>query len=201
MCIIAFNMKGLPYNTKRMATAFDNNPHGVGILRRNSDGGLESKKAIMTSEEFLAELEGLVGVPHAIHLRWRTRGDIDIDNCHPFQVSAEVGNYCWMMHNGTFDLNVTGSESDTKVFAGIIASKTAEFGSDFLFHKKVIRNLEEAIKPNNKVLFASEGGRWAMLNKEQWVCINGIWYSNSYSFLPGYRQTKTTSKRVRLIAH
>ena len=47
----------------------------------------------------------------AFHLRMKTHGDINLDNCHPYEVlnQQEHGIDLWLMHNGILS---TGNASD-----------------------------------------------------------------------------------------
>lgn len=63
----------------------------------------------------------------AIHLRLATHGDKSTANCHPFEILAADSSkppIGILMHNGVFDLEVKGKESDTALFAQACAGKS-----------------------------------------------------------------------------
>lgn len=113
MCIISFNPKGVPYNLDEMGVAFDNNPDGFGLLWMDGKV-LRMEKGLVERDDFLVRLRELNGVAHALHLRWRTRGKVTVENCHPFLITEAHSYQVWMMHNGTFgSVRADGDRSDT----------------------------------------------------------------------------------------
>ncbi len=187
MCIIIYNEHGTAHDYRKLSQSYDNNPHGVGCMWIEEDG-VRVVRGMLSKEELMHIADRLYGIPHVIHLRWRTVGPIGKEMTHPFQVSGRKS-HVWMMHNGTFDfLRTTPGISDTAQFAELLREFTAEHGADSLFRDQVASKMERKIKSFNKVLFLDDEGKIRILNREQWHHEDGIWYSNTYSFIPGYRE-------------
>jgi predicted glutamine amidotransferase len=200
MCIIFYNEAGKAYDKDRLSVAYDNNPHGVGIMwvengRTKTLRGLFSKSKMF---EIVKEFEG---VPHAMHLRWRTRGKIDKDLCHPFRAShKQADKQVYMMHNGTFlDIETPKDVSDTSIFAQKMQGVTKTYGTDMLFTESFLRRVEKDIKSYNKVIFLRDDGKVSIMNPDQWHIEDGIWMSNTYSFREGYRKESVLADLSRKV--
>jgi len=190
MCIIIYNETGKAHNQKYLATAFDNNPHGVGIMWVE-DGKLKTLRGLFSKKRFLKIVKDFDGVPHAIHLRWRTRGKISKEMCHPFRVSPKGHPRTMMMHNGTItSMKINSKQSDTALFAKSLKSQLKKTSTDALFADKTLRGIEKAIDSWNKLLFMREDGKVSIVNPQLWYSEDGIMYSNDYSLKPGDRKRK-----------
>jgi hypothetical protein len=192
MCIIIYNETGAPHNRQHLSNAYDNNPHGVGLMWVE-DGRVRTLRGLFSKRQMFDILENFDGVPHALHLRWKTRGKIVKEMCHPFRASAEnTAQRVWLMHNGTF-MKVKSDEkhSDTFYFAKSMQHATAKHGTDVLFTESFLRKLEKEVESWNKVIFLRDDGKVAIANPSKWHVENGMWYSNTYSLQSGYRKRKT----------
>lgn len=200
MCIILYNETGKPYDHEKLSIAYDNNPHGMGIMWVE-DGQIQTIRGLFSKAKMFSILEHFEGVPHAIHLRWRTRGKIVKEACHPFRASHKGSEKdVFMMHNGTFyGMTIPAGESDTQQFARKMRKITAEYGTDVLFNETFIRSVEKDIMSYNKVIFLQSDGQVSILNPSEWTVIDGIWMSNTYSFKKNYRKgtvTESISTRI-----
>ncbi len=191
MCIIFYNEVGKAYDRDEISVAYDNNPHGVGLMWVE-EGRVRTIRGLFTKEKLFSILDHFKGVPHVLHLRWRTRGDITKSLCHPFRAShKEAEQSVYMMHNGTFfGMHASKGDSDTAAFAQNMQAISAEFGTDMLFYESFLRKLEKQIESYNKVIFLRDDGKVAILNPEEWTVKNGVWYSNVYSLGAGYRKAQ-----------
>lgn len=194
MCIIFYNENGKPYDQEVLSTAYDNNPHGMGIMWVE-EGRVQTLKGLFSKHRMFEILKHFEGVPHAMHLRWRTRGKIEKNYCHPFRASHEGADHeVYMMHNGTFlDIETKKDESDTHVFAGRMQGITRDYGTDMLFTESFLRRVEKDIKSWNKVIFLRGDGKVSIMNPAEWHVVDGLWMSNTYSLKEGYRKASVVS--------
>lgn len=194
MCIIFYNENGKPYDQEMLSTAYDNNPHGMGIMWVE-EGRVQTLKGLFSKHRMFEILKHFEGVPHAMHLRWRTRGKIEKNFCHPFRASHEGADQeVYMMHNGTFlDIETKKDESDTYVFAGRMQGITRDYGTDMLFTESFLRRVEKDIKSWNKVIFLRGDGKVSIMNPAEWHVVDGLWMSNTYSLKEGYRKASLVS--------
>jgi hypothetical protein len=189
MCVIVYNKDGKPHNKDYLSVAYDNNPHGVGVMWFDNDR-VCTYRDLLSKDQMLDLVDKLEGKPHALHLRWRTRGPITKNMCHPFGVSKSE-NRVWMMHNGTFFFLKSDKEkSDTFQFACKLGKVVKQHGSDVLFEDDFVARLEKKIETFNKVLLFRDDGEVSILNQESWHEDDGLLYSNSYSLIEGYRTAK-----------
>lgn len=202
MCLIVASEQGKLIDLSDLEVAFNNNPDGAGVMWLQ-EGRVHQ---LHTVPKTFAEVRDLamhvVGHPHAMHLRYCTRGKVNQDNCHPFTVlNKDLGDDAdlTLMHNGTFSW-ITFNEdhkkqdwSDTAVFATRIQKNlrehkaTAKINLDHIFDEKIVDRFSKRVSTWNKVVFLDDKGRWSYLNKSQGEMKNDMWYSNTYSLKVGYR--------------
>lgn len=184
MCLIVFNPHGNKLPEDRMRVAFDNNPHGFGFMW-NEDGRAKMIKDDGTGgiEKFMELMEFFRGVPHAIHLRWRTHGAISEAGSHPHVIlSKDRGDAAdlLMMHNGTFSgLPSDPVKSDTMILAERLREELKDNGGQF---NKAVSKFSKNIGLGNRVLFLNSQGKAIFLNAGLGFWDSGVWYSNTYSF-------------------
>jgi predicted glutamine amidotransferase len=127
MCLLVTQSKSSPVLSDALLTDFyDANSDGVGVMFANG-GDLVIKKIIpKNAAEFIQFYRAdIQGRDCAFHLRMRTHGEIDLINCHPYEVlnRAEHGIDLWLMHNGVLS---TGNRANVKL------SDTWHYINDYL---------------------------------------------------------------------
>ena len=176
---------------------YAHNPDGLGLMWPEN-GKVAIVKALPRSVEEVKKLLEAVPkpedtrepVPVAIHFRMRTHGNIDIDNCHPYQINERA----WLMHNGVLD---TGNHKD------LSKSDTWHFVQDYLttmpvdvLHNPQYLALLGYTIGHNTFAIMSDDGRLSEVNRHLGVEVGGLWFSNTYAwdtgilipeFMLGYR--------------
>jgi len=123
-----------------------------------------------------------------IHLRWKTHGEQDLENTHPFY----CGHGIWLMHNGVVNAKIKDEKrSDTWHFAEHYIKPLFERAAN---PHDMIRNAEwryqlgKMIGTGNRMLFMDRGG-YVLINPNQWyevrnedTGIKGITVSNEYAW-------------------
>ena len=119
MCLLVVQPASAPSLTQEWLEDFySSNADGVGIMR-SVDGELLIEKILpKNAQEFVDFYTNHIdGYDCAFHLRMKTHGNIDMENCHPYEVfnSAEHGLDVWLMHNGILGTGNAGdvTKSDT----------------------------------------------------------------------------------------
>lgn len=206
MCLIIVSENGRSVNLPDLQVAYENNPDGAGVMWLENDRVM-TKRIVPTNFDEVKELAWrAAGFPHAIHLRYCTRGTVTPDNSHPFVVldkdSGDTHDLT-LMHNGTFtwltpsDIQKKNNESDTAIFAGRLQKNFREnvpsqkLIFENFFDKDVNEKLSRRVSSWNKVVMLANDGRWVFLNKSSGIIRNEMWYSNDYSLKPGYRDQQT----------
>jgi len=116
MCIIIHAPAGEKLESKDLAVAYKNNPDGVGYMAFREDE--EDGSLFYYQGTFMPEavddvddvFDKHIDDDLVVHLRYKTTGEISLENCHPFEVITEddvqnnpsLTNKVWVMHNGTF---------------------------------------------------------------------------------------------------
>ena len=193
MCLIIYNHGGdakIPESYIR--NAYDNNPHGFGMMWADS-GNVNTVRGIYDFVEIKGIMKRMEGLPYVVHFRYRTRGKIHENNCHPHKVlSTKIdGHDLYMMHNGTFMfLKVDEEESDSVKFAKHLRGALRVYGADSLSDRTQLGRMAARVGAINKLVFLRGDGKIAIVNKGEGFEQDGCWYSNTYSLKAGYRTHK-----------
>lgn len=122
MCIIIEQKLNYTLPWEMLETACFNNPHGYGLVIKDPRiNKLQVIRKLTTdAKEIYDLLKDNEDCLRYLHLRWRTEGDINEENLHPFCVFHSDARQIYFMHNGTlpFEFKPTVNEkiSDSKKF-------------------------------------------------------------------------------------
>jgi hypothetical protein len=166
---------------------YDYNSDGVGVMYVNNGNLVIEKVLPENAHQFVAFYrEHIEGRDCAFHLRMRTHGDTDLENCHPYEVlnQAEHGIDLWLMHNGVL---ATGNSKDTS------KSDTWHYIRDYLrpmladnpgyaFTQGFADIIGTHIGSSNKFVLMDDQGRVAVINRSSGVYWAGLWLSNTYAW-------------------
>ena len=168
-----------------------NNSDGLGVMFSNGNELVTTKLLPKDANEARAMINALPDDDRelAVHWRMKTHGHIDLTNCHPYNIDDRTA----LMHNGILH---TGNKANPAL------SDTLHFINDYLLnvpadvlHKPgFIEMLGDFIK-NNRFAIMSADGRLSVVNKDQGISCDGVWYSNTYAWepsmlLPGYGKNR-----------
>lgn len=116
MCVILHRKYETFVDDADIIDAYHTNPDGYGLMYQNK-GKVITEKGIIGLDELLDKLNNLCETEYILHLRIRTHGKINKQNCHPFSIG--FGGY--LMHNGMLDVPIFNENmSDTWHFSNII---------------------------------------------------------------------------------
>jgi hypothetical protein len=124
----------------------------------------------------------LKGKDAIIHLRMRTHGDIDFENCHPYTVSDHVV----MAHNGVLS---TGnhwdtSKSDTWHLIDRYLRPMLDKSPDLLFERSFQQMLGGFIGSGNRLGFVDAKRGVVVINRHSGINHKDTWFSNTYAWSP-----------------
>lgn len=164
-----------------ISSIFKKNGDGLGFMF-SDNGELKTYKFLPPDEATARQI--VEAMPDddreiAVHWRWRTHGDIDLENCHPYWINEEAG--IALMHNGVLSTGNAGDtkKSDTWHFAkNFLSMHPADVLHDFNFRRLVA----SFIGGNNKFAIMSADGRLSVLNKSSGVEAGNVWFSNTYAW-------------------
>lgn len=198
MCLIVHKPADSPLPEALLVSAVEFNPHGAGLIAWHPASGAIVRRSAESRIDELAEwVEETRGHECIFHFRYRTRGDIDLANTHPLQVTDDI----FVVHNGTLTLDMhTPARSDTwhlcQDFLQPLLSRRPTLLDDPVFQ----RMLAAAIGPLNKLVLADIRRKIAVIiNREAGTDVEGLRLSNMRWFDPnrlGWQQTQTAPDAV-----
>lgn len=198
MCLLITQNKNAPaLKSEWLEDFFSYNSDGVGVMYAHKGNlvieKLLPKTAIDLEQFYDAHIQNR---NCAWHLRMRTHGDIDLDNCHPYQVlnKKEHGLDMWLMHNGILSTGnkANPKKSDTWHYIKDYLVPMLAKNPDFAFHPAFNLIVADHIGKSNKFVIMDNTGRMATINKDAGVYWNGIWLSNTYA----WSASSTASKKL-----
>jgi hypothetical protein len=131
----------------------------------------------------------------------RTHGDIDLDNCHPYEVlnRLEHGIDLWLMHNGILSTGnkADESKSDTWHYIEDYLKPLLSANPDFAFHPSFSEIVGDHIGSSNKFILMDNEGRQAVINHGSGVHWAGLWLSNTYAWSASSSASKQAIKSVK----
>jgi len=185
-----------------LADFYDYNSDGVGVMRAENNQLIIKKILPKSAKEFIAFYrEHIEGKSCAFHLRMRTHGLTDLDNCHPYEVlnASEHGVDLWLMHNGILHTgnNADVSKSDTYHYIANYIRPLIQNNPDIAFTDEFADVIGNHIGESNKFVMLDNFGRMTTINKSAGVYWGGIWLSNTYAWSAPTGTSKTPIKGIK----
>jgi glutamine amidotransferase len=176
MCIIIVKRKGEKLKEKWIDAGWERNKDGGGFMCA-AEGSIFTYKS-MDKKEFIENLNAINSLygkesDIVIHLRFRTHGNKDISNVHPFKVNDDL----WFCHNGVFrdiDCKSDLTISDSQHFNNQILKGLPE---GFLINDSIM-HLVEAYCGSSKLVFLDSKGEVTIVNEHLGFEHCGNWFSN-----------------------
>ena len=179
MCIIALSPEGVTISKETLAQCFKANKDGAGFMYAE-DGQLHAEKGFFTFDSFYDAYQPHQDKKVAVHFRIKTHGEVNKENCHPFEVSPTLG----LMHNGMIDIEEDHKEySDTWHFNEKII-KPMYYDTHGFLKKPYNITLIKKFIGFSKLVFLNAKGVHTIVNPERGVWDGGVWYSNTSYKIP-----------------
>lgn len=201
MCLLVIQHQEAPKLGKEwLADFYSNNQDGVGVMY--SDNGKLIVKKILpkNAKDFEDFYNNEVASKFcAFHLRMKTHGNIDLENCHPYEVlnSAEHGIDLWLMHNGILSTgnDADTTKSDTWHYINNYLVPMLSKNPEFAFTEEFKELIEKHIGNSNKFVLMDNHGRSQVINQHAGVNWGGLWLSNTYAWSAPYSIPATSKKK------
>lgn len=156
----------------------------------SEDGKLRIHKSLGGAERFIETFRARYENKEClIHLRMKTHGKIDLENCHPYEVlNAQEGGELgavWMMHNGVLSTGYMSGDnrkSDTWHYIKNRLAPLLRRNPKFLMYPEMQQLLERDIGSNNKFALMCSRGDVFILNRSSGTQWKGAWFSNTYAW-------------------
>lgn len=175
MCLIAYVPAGKSLPIENMKAAHFANDDGIGIMSRKGIQKFLGRKALRKAVKTVAQLEA-DKIEYAIHFRYKTHGDVILQNCHPFEAPNKRA---YIMHNGvlgSYTAKATKLMSDTAAFVQEYLTAVPE-DNNMDYWSEVARH----IGWGNKLCVMTHDFKFILVHGEAGTYRDGIWYSQTYS--------------------
>jgi len=182
MCILIHQPKDGCFESAQLQDFYNRNPDGFGAIVNRGD-----EVYVVKMVGSFAEIEDLyynkVACYEAvIHFRMKTHGDIDMDNCHPYEVTPGL----WMAHNGVLATGNAANPrmSDTWHYINDYLKPLLEAHPELIKQEAFLKMVGGHIGSSNKFAFMNQQGECFIVNRKSGVDHKGMWYSNTYAWTP-----------------
>ena len=189
MCLLITQPAGTQWSKEWIEDFHSYNPDGVGVMWAENGHVHVEKILPKTASDVVKFLEKHQGRECAIHYRWATHGDVDLNNCHPYELlGEETGHPMFLMHNGILSQGnaLDKTKSDTHQFIRThlrpLLDPTVGGNPDLMFQPAFIEMLGSFIGSSNKFVVVDYKGRMATVNESAFVDFNGAKLSNTYAW-------------------
>lgn len=204
MCLIATSDAKRKIPLELLSNAYDNNKDGVGIVFYNKiTERLQIIKSAGNFEDFKKIWEICPDdVNIAVHFRFKTHGDLSVDNIHPYEILSKDKGHSVdmvMMHNGTIgSIHTSGDKrSDTAMYIDLILRPILAENPTLIYNEGFLKLVTRDIGSHNKFLFFDSSDKVTLFNEASGHTdkdVPDVWFSNSYSIKTNtYRSSKTSA--------
>ena len=171
------------------------NSDGVGVMYVEGSSLVIEKCLPKSADDFVNfYYSHIAGKDCAYHLRMRTHGATDLENCHPYEVlnSKEHGLDLWLMHNGILHTDNTKdvTKSDTWHYIRDFLRPMLVNNPDFFVTPEFQELIESHIGSSNKFVLMDNQNRLVTINENAGVYWGGLWLSNTYAWTASKSATK-----------
>lgn len=209
MCVIICRDPGIVVPPEKIESAALVNPDGYGISVIDR-GKLETIKEATPNKAttIIKRLEDAKDQKVFLHLRFRTHGEINVENCHPYEVYTDNENVIQMMHNGVlhdFSSGYNAKMSDTYNFNETILKPLVrklipwhtENNESVLEDETLKLVIEKYCGTGSKIVLYDNQDNFMIANRKGGVEYEGWWASNDYSFNRTHRTSTYNSNTYK----
>lgn len=160
------------------------NSDGFGIMFAK-DGILYTQKTLGKPQEIWDIINEHQGDELLLHWRMRTHGDVDLTNCHPYEVYGDGSTMpVSLMHNGVLSTGNAAdmSKSDTWHYIRDFVIPTTQHNPAMLFATPMRDMMASHIGTNNKFAMMNHLGEVSICNRKSGIEWSGLWFSNTYAW-------------------
>lgn len=183
MCLLVSQPKTVSFTDSFLSDVYDKNSDGLGVMYAE-DGKLHIYKCLPANAKDFIDFYRKHAANRGCmwHARMRTHGDVDKDNCHPYQVTDDI----WLAHNGILSTGnyADHTKSDTWHFIKNVLRPALTAQPDLMLDKEWIDFMGDLIGSGNKFGLVRADGESCIINRRQGVEFMQSWLSNTYAWSP-----------------
>lgn len=184
MCLLVSQPEGTKWDDDFIEVVFERNGDGLGVMYAEGNTIYTAKVVPNTLEDFKEFFdERIQGKACAWHARMQTHGDIDLANCHPYEVLG--GDYpLYLMHNGVLrtDNKEDTSKSDTWHYIRRFLVPMLEHQPEWFMSEDFAELIGKHIGLSNKFVLMDAYGNTVCINDKVFLKHNGAKLSNDYAW-------------------
>lgn len=194
MCIAIYKPQDKLISKETLEQCFKSNPDGAGFMYVDNKK-LKINKGFFTFAEFWEAFEPIQNLKSVIHFRIKTHGAVELENCHPFNVTPNLG----FVHNGIISGFGSATVSDTREFNKHIMQPLVQKWGKLALFQEPIQDLLESRISYSKLIFLDNNNKEVIFNEDKGIWDDEVWYSNSsykikeivpYVYDPKYEKQK-----------
>lgn len=182
MCIIVLDKVGGKITEEQIRNMYTRNSDGFGIVPLEGQRRPHKIGNPSSADEIVDMWKVFAGKPYAMHLRLKTHGDIDVENCHPYALFE--GENEWLFHNGVMASvvpTVDKKMSDTWHLAQFFINPMGPKIFEYLKQEHFRECFGKMIGTTNKLLFVSQD-EVALVNEKSGTWRDSdLWLSNTFA--------------------
>lgn len=196
MCLLVTQLSNSPALSEVWLKDFyASNSDGVGVMYVEGQSLVIEKCLPKSADDFVNfYYSHIAGKDCAFHLRMRTHGATDLENCHPYEVlnAKDHGLDLWLMHNGILhtDNQNDVTKSDTWHYIRDYLRPMLANNPEFFTTPEFQDLIESHIGSSNKFVLMDNQNRLVTINESAGVYWGGLWLSNTYAWTASPTATK-----------
>ena len=181
MCLLVNQPKTTNFTDEFLKDVYSKNSDGLGVMYAE-DGKLHVYKCLPANAQDFVDFyrKHAEGRDCVWHARMQTHGDIDMDNCHPYQVTEDI---C-LAHNGILSTGNSWDKkkSDTWHFIRNVLKPALTHNPDLILDPAYQSFLGDMIGRSTKFGLVRADGKIVIINEQSGVNFVGAWLSNTYAW-------------------
>lgn len=181
MCMLIHHTTKSHLSQKMLADMLSHNPDGFGFAYGTGRKAHVIKVPSPTLQEVFDLYSRYVkGREAVVHFRWRTHGDVDEQNTHPYEVIPGL----WMAHNGVLSCVDQRDKrmSDTWHLIEDYLRPMFLKSPDLWLSPEFRTMLGKFIGSGNKLAFVDARGKVGVVNHTSGITFQNTWFSNTYAW-------------------
>ena len=181
MCLIIYSKNPSKISLDDMEQSYTSNKDGFGLMYIKDNKIITEKILPKNFDDCLKLFNKHKNNCKEIGLHWRfkTVGNINLENCHPHKVLKDQ---VYLMHNGpALPIPILEhGKSDTNQFIKYYFRNLILRDSNILQNKSFIKNINDFIGSDKLLILNRKSEKFTIFNSQNGYYENDCWYSNSY---------------------
>lgn len=184
MCLLMHKPAASVITRELADDIYKRNEDGFGIMYAE-DNMLYTQKTLGNADAIWEIIQANQHREMLLHWRMRTHGNIDLTNCHPYEVYGDGSTMpVYMMHNGVLSTGNSkdATKSDTWHYIRDWIHPLTANDPSILFTHQMRTFISGHIGSSNKFAMMNHLGEVSICNRTSGIEHAGLWFSNTYAW-------------------